>query len=400
MASNHDASSQRLFTVPFLMMSLSAMLFFASMYLLIPLLPLYTVEIGGHSSDVGLVVGAFTITAVLVRPRAGTISDTIGRKPLFLGGSLVFMLAPLTYLFAQSVPLLMLARTFHGTGIALYTVGAWALVADTLPPHRRGEGMGVYSLASLLTMSVLPPLALPLLDVVGFQGLFVLASVLAAASLAIGLTINERRTKAASSVGPDFLSVMRGRWLWGPSLAIVAGGITFGTILSFIPLFTAEQGIGNAGLFYAVYAVSTVLTRIPIGRMSDRVGREWLIVPILVLTTVSMFTLSQSSSLLHFLAAAVLYGASYGSLLPTVTALVIDRASDRVRGTALSIVTSSFDLGIGLGSAALGFVGGLANYAAIYVVAGMLSVLGLAGFLLLDRRGERRQASERRRPSD
>nr|MDA8217150.1 hypothetical protein [Dehalococcoidales bacterium] len=92
MASNHDASSQRLFTVPFLMMSLSAMLFFASMYLLIPLLPLYTVEIGGHSSDVGLVVGAFTITAVLVRPRAGTISDTIGRKPLFLGGSLVFIL--------------------------------------------------------------------------------------------------------------------------------------------------------------------------------------------------------------------------------------------------------------------------------------------------------------------
>jgi MFS family permease len=380
------APRRPLFTTQYILLIATTMTFFGSMYFMLPVLPRYAVLLGADPAAVGLVTGAFTITALLARPYAGGLSDRVGRKPLFLGGSLVFTLAPVTYILVDSISLLLFARAFHGIGIALFTIGAMALVADIVPEERRGEGMSIYGLAALLGMAVAPPLSEPLVAAIGFQGVFLIATATAGISLVTGLLVEEKSRGGPRRRSPGFFATARGRWLILPSVVLAASSVTFGAILSFLPLFTEERQAGNAGLFFAVYALTTTLTRIPIGRLSDRVGRVRIIIPALVVLTLSMVALSAVNSTLGLVLVAILYGASFGTMLPIITALVVDRAPDHNRGTALGVVTASFDLGIGLGSVALGVVGALAGFTSMFLLAGLVTFFGALAFYFFDAR--------------
>lgn len=76
----------------------STCLFFFSFYLLLPTLPEYTVLIGGDYTDVGIVIGAFTLSSVLFRPIAGKFTDRYGRKPLLISGAVIFFYPPFSTL--------------------------------------------------------------------------------------------------------------------------------------------------------------------------------------------------------------------------------------------------------------------------------------------------------------
>ena len=110
--------------------------FFGSMHFLLPALPLYVILMGGQESDVGMVMGAFTLTSVLLRPYVGRGVDSWRRKPFLLLGALIFALASLSYNLATSVPLILLVRAFHGAGIACFTTAA----APTSPISCRPAG--------------------------------------------------------------------------------------------------------------------------------------------------------------------------------------------------------------------------------------------------------------------
>lgn len=275
-----DVRSQGIYSLQYVLLAATSMLFFGSMYFAMPVLPLYAVAIGADASQVGLVLGAFTVTAVLCRLYAGSLCDRLGRKPALLAGILVYILAPLAYLVTKTIPLLLLARALNGVGIALFSVASWAIVADLVPPRRRREGMGIFGLAAVVSMAIVPPLALPLLEIIGYDALFVTASATAAASLLLGLAVSDQgRDTAVRITGPAaFSDVVRHGWLLSPSLALAAGAVTFGAVLSYLPLFAAERGLGNAGLFYGVYAFATMITRIPLGRLSDAIGPTRILV--------------------------------------------------------------------------------------------------------------------------
>lgn len=361
------------------------MFFFSSLHTLTPVLPLYAVSLGADTSAVGWLVGAFSVTALLARPYVTNASERIGRRPMYLAGALIFTVAPLSYIVARSIPLLLAARALHGLGITLFLVSAWALVADLIPPSRRGEGMGYYSLTFLVGMAVAPPIAVPLLPLVGFEGIFVGASVLAAVSLALSLMVPERKRERAYARLPSFLALARYRWLLIPTIALIGGALTLGVIQSFLPLYIAERDAGNVGVFFSIYAVATLVSRALIGPLSDRVGRIQVLIPAQMLVAVTMVLLGRIESERDLMVVAVLYAVSFGTLLPIVTAIVVDRAPDDVRGAALSVATASFDLGIGLGAVGLGWVGAVFGYARMYELTGLFTLAG-AALLVWDQR--------------
>ncbi len=97
------------YPVSFYLAFLAAFLFFSSMHLLIAPLPLYIEQIGGGPAAVGLATGSFSIAAIISRPYMGRLVDTWGRKPTIVLGALMFVIAPLAYILARSVPLLLIA---------------------------------------------------------------------------------------------------------------------------------------------------------------------------------------------------------------------------------------------------------------------------------------------------
>lgn len=375
--SMNDMKNEKLFTRNFVLTTLSTFVLFTSFYFLLVTLPLYILKIGGSESEIGLIIGVFTISAVLLRPHLGREVDRRGRKNVLLAGLLVFLLSMLLYTYTTSVASLLLLRVLHGIGWGAATTAATTLIADIAPVYRRGEAMGVFGIAANVAMAIGPALSFMLLYAPGFadfQTLFLIAAVIALGALLLVLPVSE--TIIVRPKSPLF-----SREAFFPSALMFTITITYGSIVSFLPLFTQKQGITNPGIFFTVFAITLILIRVVAGKLSDIRGRRSVIIPGMVSVTLGLWVLSAASSLWIFLAAALFYGVGFGMVHPTLMALLVDRVDEKGRGAAMGTFTAAFDLGIGAGSILLGVVLQFAGFTVMYLLGGVIVLAGTAWFI-------------------
>ena len=162
--------------------------------------------------------------------------------------------------------------------------------------------------------------------------------------------------------------------------------LTYGTVISFLPLLAVERKIENFEIFFTAFALALIVVRAGAGELSDRYGRAAVIVPGLVLTAIAMVLFSVASSLPDLLLVAVIYGLGFGAVSPVLQAFTVDRAGLGDRGAAMATYSAAFDLGIGVGSVALGYILQFSTFGAMYLTAAGCVVIGLAGFVLVSRR--------------
>lgn len=163
-------------------------------------------------------------------------------------------------------------------------------------------------------------------------------------------------------------------------LAVAYGGIT-----TFLPLFAASIKI-NPGTFFLVYALALTLVRPFTGKLSDRLGEVNVIVPSLLVTVASLVVLSFASGLGGIIVAALLYGIGFGSAQPALQAANLRLAHPEKRGVATASFMTAFDLGIGLGSIALGWVSQYTGYEILFAVCAGSVALSVVVFVVFARR--------------
>lgn len=374
------------YPLSFYLIMASTFLFFFSMHLLITPLPLYIKEVGGKPSQIGLVMGVFALTAVLSRPLVGRLVDTWGRKPVMMIGSAIFILGPLFYFLARSVPSLFLARMFHGMGIAAFTTAYSTLVVDLVPPPRRGEALGLAGVAAPFSIMLAPPLGGALLPRLDFSLLFIVSALVAALSLLVATPIREAARTTNPQKTPGFLDTLSERYVWVPCLLALAVGLPWGSLMNFLPLFGVERGIANVGLFFTAYGLMAITARMPLGRLSDRVGRMTVIVPATMLLSLALAGLKVVGSVELLIVVAILYGLGDSGTWTAMMALVVDEAPLEVRGTAIGVLYACFDLGVGLGGVAMGPVAGTVGYGGMYLLLALIALAGVAAFAGLMRK--------------
>lgn len=356
--------------------------FFGSMHYLLPALPLYVLGLGGQESDVGLIMGTFTVTAVLIRPFVGSAVDHWGRKPFLLLGALIFALASFAYSFVTSVPLLYLVRAFHGAGIACFTTAAGAYIADIVPAARRGVALGLYGTFSNVAMSIGPFLGGMQMRAYGLATLFATSAASGLASLAVISLVREPARRPAHGSGPAQRSALVSRPALLPSFVMFSLSFTYGAVLSFLPLMAAARHIANYELFFTVFALGLIAVRAVAGEVSDRIGRGTVVVPGLLAAATATLIVARADSLPVLLMAAGLYGLGFGSANPALMALTVDRAGTAGRGAGIATFGAAFDLGIGAGSMALGYLLTFTDYATMYTAAAGAIALGILVFVV------------------
>ena len=154
-------TGDRLWTGPYMLALLSALLFFSAFYLPLAALPKYLKDqLGSGTGEIGLVLGLFAVTAITPRPFIGRlVNGGITLAPMLICAT-IFMLANVFYAGATTIPLLIAVRLFHGGGMAGYTTAAPSLVAAITPAARRGEAMAYWGVANTLALAVCPALGL------------------------------------------------------------------------------------------------------------------------------------------------------------------------------------------------------------------------------------------------
>jgi MFS family permease len=339
-----------------MVLCLIAIVAFASQMMLQPVLPLLVLDLGGDSTIAGLVIFAFSVPSVVVRPVFGRLSDRWSRLGVLAIGVGGVALSGIAYL----VPLLVvvvLVRIGHGIAWAAFNTGAGSLLADLAPPRRRGEAAGVYSLTQGLANVLMPALGLALVTGIGLQAPFVLVTLLGLAGLVgVGVIAGRRRERpdrARRSVAPGPL-LERSALL--PMAIDMAWLSAYPVFFVFPPVIAVARGIPLADLwsYYLVAGGALVIGRILATRRLDRYARRTALLAGCALGILGLAVGAGASGLTGLTIAGALYAAGMSAVGPAVLALTMDRAPDDRVGAAIATQTLGGQLGIGIGSVVVG----------------------------------------------
>lgn len=372
---------ERIWTKAFIQLTLSMLVLFTGFYLMLPTIPLFIKEMGGTESQVGLAAGLFTLTAVVFRPLVGGLLDRYGRRPFMIWGLLFFIVSMYLYDWVGSIAMLLALRMLHGASWALSTTAVSTAITDIIPVSRRGEGMGWFGMAMTVAMAIGPMLGVWVLGTGSFHSLFLLATALSAVAFLLALAT---RIPFEAGAGGRKIVIFE-KSVLPVTATLFFLTVAYGGITTFLPLFSQAIRV-NPGTFFLVYAIALTLARPLAGKLSDRYGESYVIVPALVVTALSLVVLGFADGLAGVIVAAVLYGFGFGSAQPALQAANLRLAPAEKRGVASASYLTSFDLGIGLGSIALGWVSQYIGYHVVFLVcAASVAVSGVL-FLALVRR--------------
>jgi MFS family permease len=361
--------------------------FFASFQWSFVALPGYIQELGGDAALIGLAYGLFTLSAVVARPGVGWLADHWGRKPVLLLGAAIFALSSVLYALTSSLWPFMIVRLFHGLGISAFTTAYTALVADLAPPERLGEAVGLSGVTGNLGLLFAPALGAYLVVQWGYSAHFLVAAVIAVASIAMLLPVREpQRETPAEAKGSDFWTVAKVRTVWLAALGSTGLAVAYGAILSFLAPFAVERQLTAAGLYFSAYAVAMMIAQAIAGWLSDRIGRRAVAAPGMAVAALSMFALAGAHTDAAVLAAGAGLGLGWGLSRAALDTAVVDAVAPELRGSAVGFLYTWIDIGIGAGSFGLGIVAQRQSYAASFYLAAIWAALALAGYLVWGRR--------------
>jgi MFS family permease len=265
--------------------------------------------------------------------------------------------------------------------------GLFTVAADYVPAARRTEGLALYSASSMFPISLGGLLGDAILARGSYGTIFVAASVFAALSLAASLPIREmHRTRSHDDppAGIGHALVQRDLatlWFLGTVFGLVLTGV-----FVFVKRFVMETEVASVGTFFTAYTTAALAVRVFGGRLPDRVGPKRVLMPALAILVAGFGCLAAASDAREVLAAGVLCGIGHGFVYPTLSALVVARASEAGRGAAISIHTALPDVGGLLGAPLLGWVIEERGFSAMFAFGGVLLAAGSVAFALWDRR--------------
>ncbi len=377
-------TTESFYTLKFGLLCLSSLLFFSSFNLIVPELFDHLTSLGGAEYK-GWIIALFTLTAGFSRPFSGKLTDTIGRVPIMIVGTLVSALAGVLYIFVGTVMAFFALRMFHGFSTGFKPTGTSAYVADIVPSHRRGEAMGIMSLAGTLGMAFGPKLGGFLANNYGLNVMYIASSCLALLSILILAGMKESHPNPKKFELSDLKinkSDLVEKSVLPTSLVMFLCLLSFGTVLTLIPDFSAHLGLENKGDFFFVFALSSVLTRFLGGKASDIFGRHVVVLISTLLLGVALLAIGFSTTKTMLLWSGGLFGLAVGMNSPALMAWAVDRSPKEKIGRALSTMYIALETGIGLGSLISASLYG--NDASNFPKAfGFASVGCLTAFLLL-----------------
>ena len=360
-----------------------------------PLLPLFARELGAGAPLIGLVVGASTLTGIVVKLPAGFWSDILGRRALLVTGAVVFAVMPFTYLAVSGLGLLIALRVVHGSATAIFGPVASASLSDVAPAHRRATWLSTYSTIQGAGQAVGPVLAGYLIAIRRFDLAFLLAGVIALAVPVIVWrwpAVRERgespRRSSLTQFANGVREVVLERRVLVASGAQAAQFLLNGSLNAFLPLYASEvigMSPANVGWLFATQTVTTLATRPLIGVLSDRVDRRGVILAGLIACSAAVWLISSAGTGSALVAAVLAYAAGVAVTTAATSAYVTDVAPRARYGAAHGVFGTIYDIGDAAGPILAGLLVAAFGYAQMFRVMATVAITVAAAFYVFSR---------------
>jgi DHA1 family tetracycline resistance protein-like MFS transporter len=354
-----------------LSISLTTMMYSLVQMAWMPFWPMYLKNnLGADAIAIGLISGITTAQNMLFSLPGGILADRYGRKKIIVAGTFLRTFSPMIYLLAPSWEWIIPAAIFNGMA-SLYMPAFTAIIADSMPPKRRGTGYGVYN-----TITSLPNIVSPLIGGICMERfgyaeglrLFLVLQVIVSFSIAMirwkftretidtKLRKNSTRFSVKEVINqPKQIQVML--------IVAIIGSFSGRLVMDFMNLYALDIlkiTPTQLGLVSTIVGAISALLSLPSGLLSDKYGRKNNIMasrvtnPLTqwILAYATNFEVYASARFLNGFALALGGGGQYAGG-PSWNALIADIVPPEKRATVIGTQNTLAAL-VGAPSAVLG----------------------------------------------
>ena len=372
----------------------------------------------GTARFAGYMSLVYSVTALLVRPLSGFLSDRHGRVKLIILGAALCTVSCVLYnatlglastRFTLALVLLLLIRVLNGASMSMNQTCAGAAIPDIVPSDKLTQGVGIFGMYSTIAQAIGPFIALSIVgsgDLNGFRTLFTVAAILSAVSLfggcfisferkknnltdeqpsEAGLAKNEQKSTQEAFIGDEKVIFGLERQVIGLFFMIMLYFLGMAGVLSYLTLFAKTRGfrVEYVSIYFFVNAGGLLLSRILFGKIVDKRGADKVIIPGSILTVVCLAAIPLAPSLPFLICLGVPYGFACGAVAPTLNAVMFKRCSPKRRGAVSAAYFVAVDIGISVGTPIMGFIADYIDFAWVYWLSAVITGLSFLLYMLL-----------------
>jgi len=384
-----------------------------------PILPSYAESFQVSYTLVGFVISSFAVTRVILDIPAGLLSRSHDKKKIMILGLILIVVSSIMAGLAPSYIVLVIARMIEGAGSALYVTSATVFLAQISGKEKRGQWMSLYSGMLLLGSVFGPTFGGVIASTFDIRAPFYAYALVAGLGVIPTLTLPRVENSEHASGTDEKRSTLHDMWhvLTYPSflLATIATFALFfirtGVRSTLVPLFAANNlGLDPSfiGGILTVAGITTAATMVPMGGLSDKIGRRNPLSLCLLLAALIIVWIPFSCNLIELTINMAIYGAIIGLSGP-IAAFITDVSPQDKLEVSMGLYRMISDLGFIAGPLLLGY---LADMTATPVVGethlGTISmvpfiaaaaILVVAGLTLLKARDPIRERNAQRKIS-
>lgn len=352
-----------------------------SINLLVPILPVFLSGKGFAETQIGVIMGASALAALLVRPCVGMQVDTHGSRPVLLLGQVLALVSIICFLWAEAIISFIVLRLIFGVAMALYGTGAVTFASSIGTGKTNSNAIALYTLMTMIGLGSSMSLAQFFFDHYGFTATVLMASAL----IAIAFCVMEFRARPVTPAGGKnatvpFLVVLKEKAVLATFAGQFGSSFAFGAIFTFIPLAAIQSGISFYSFFFIAFAVSVISSRFFVQRIIERLGLERTCVYAYMAMFLGVLLLVFTMSPVALVLTGLFFGAGFGITFPAFVLLLVHRIDAAGRGTSLGILIAAGDIANALSVSILGGVAEHFGY--LYLFLGASVILAVCMYVL------------------
>ena len=356
-------------------------LFWMSLYVYVPVLPTYARDLGASLGMVGLVVGAYGLTQLVLRIPIGVWSDRLARrKPFLIGGMLANAAGAVTLALAPAAWLLVVGRAITGIGASTFVIASVHL-AEFFPSRMFARATGIAVGLSAASQVVIMLIGGAVAEVSSVATTFWVAVGLGVVGAAVLLPLPDH-ARPLQGQPPQGRALARAgtqrSTLVAAALAALLQYAQFGLTFAFVPLWGQALGASNfdLGLLATVSIAANGLGALVLVGAGARLNGRAAAVSGFLLTAVSGLLIPILPNLGVLIAVQAIGGFGRGLVFPALMAHSIERAAPAERATAMGVFQGVYALGMFLGPVSAGVLAEWMGLERVFLLIGGLMVLG------------------------
>jgi MFS family permease len=367
-----------------------------------PILPLFAkslITLKFEEQFFGYIIAASTVPGILVSMIAGRLSDVYGRKKLILVSTVIFATAPVFYLFAINIWILMIIRFYHGFSTAIFVPVAMAAIAESYP-EKKGKYISSFSSITLVGRFLAPITGGTILFLTSnyYYGVYIGCAISGSIALALVVLLYrdripqaeiDQKVKKSPLTIKEFLrgfkEVLSHKVILSTSIVQASQYFAFGIIEAYVILHADSLHFDAwlIGLIPAILSLMLVLFKPIMGHFSDKVGRRVIILVGLLLGGGVSWAIPFTTNYFGVILTLCGFGIGMAMVVSSTAAYVSDLSKKEDYGAAIGTLSTIMDIGQTLGPIISGYVLIAFSFGGVFLLVSIVLFLSALIFYII-----------------